>query len=219
MRDLYGPLACPPKKPFVLAQLGQSLDGFIATPSGASHYITGPESLIHLHRLRALSDAVIVGWRTVDADNPRLNVRHVPGKDPLRVIIDIEGKLPATHAVFSRHAPGALRLTGKAVAPLANIESETINVIKGRADPKSVIALLADRGCKTILVEGGGALVTDFFQSGMLDRLHLAIAPLLLGEGRRGIALPAAAGLDHAPRLTGRQYEMGNDVLFDFDLR
>nr|TFG54261.1 MAG: RibD family protein [Hyphomicrobiales bacterium] len=216
---LYGPIARPAKTPFVIAQLGQSLDGFIATLSGASHYITGPESLIHLHRLRALCDAVIVGRRTVEADNPQLNVRHVEGKDPLRVVIDIEGKLPSSHAAFSDQGPGALRLTGAGTAALANVQSEAVGVIEGRADPKSVIDLLAKRGCKTILVEGGGALVSGFLEAGVLDRLHLAIAPLLIGDGRRGIALTPAATLDAATRLRGRHYEMGGDVLFDFDLR
>ncbi|MEE8439219.1 MAG: RibD family protein [Micropepsaceae bacterium] len=217
--SLYGPLANPGKTPFVIAQLGQSLDGYIATQSGASHYVTGPESLIHLHRLRALCDAVVVGWRTVEADNPQLNIRHVDGEDPLRVIVDIEGKLPASHRAFSMQEPGALRLTGEGVPALGDVKSEVIDVADGRADPKAVIDLLAERGCKKILMEGGGALVSSFLNAHVLDRLHLAIAPLLLGEGKRGIATPAAPSLDEALRLQGRQYKMGNDVLFDFDLR
>ncbi len=217
--SLYGPLAKPGKTPFIVAQLGQSLDGYIATQSGASHYVTGPESLIHLHRLRALCDAVVVGWRTVEADNPQLNVRHVDGEDPLRVIIDIEGILPASHRVFSMQAPGALRLIGQGVPALGDVKSEVIDVADGRADPKAVVNLLAEHGCKKILIEGGGALVSGFLNAGVLDRLHLAIAPLVLGDGRRGIASPGAASLDEARRLQGRQYRMGSDVLFDFDLR
>jgi diaminohydroxyphosphoribosylaminopyrimidine deaminase/5-amino-6-(5-phosphoribosylamino)uracil reductase len=218
MLRLYGPLASPEKTPFVVAQLGQSLDGYIATESGASHYVTGPESLIHLHRMRALSDAVIVGWRTVAADDPQLTTRLVEGKDPLRIVIDIEGKLPASHKIFSSQSPGALRLTGKGVASLRNVNSEIVDLVDGRAHPKSLIDLLARKGCKTILIEGGGAIVSSFLEEGVLDRLHLGIAPLLIGKGRRGIAHAQAETLSNATRLKGRQYEMGSDVLFDFDL-
>jgi diaminohydroxyphosphoribosylaminopyrimidine deaminase/5-amino-6-(5-phosphoribosylamino)uracil reductase len=219
MLSLYGPLASPKKTPFVVAQLGQSLDGYIATESGASHYVTGPESLVHLHRMRALSNAVIVGWRTVAADDPQLTTRLIEGKDPLRIVIDIEGKLPASHKIFSSHVPGALRLTAKGVASLGGVKSEIVDLADGRADPKSVIDLLAKKGCKTILIEGGGAIVSSFLEEGVLDRLHLGIAPLLIGKGRRGIARGQAETLANATRLKGRQYEMGQDVLFDFDLR
>ncbi len=216
---LYGPLARPETTPFVIAQLGQSLDGYIATQSGASHYVTGPESLIHLHRLRALCDAVIVGWRTVVADDPQLSVRHVSGESPLSVVIDIEGKLPASHQVFLRQTPGALRLTGASVPALEEVRSESVGLDNGRANPQAVIDLLSQRGCKKILIEGGGAIVSSFLNAGVLDRLHLSVAPLLLGSGRRGIARPAAAKIQDALRLHGQQYAMGTDVLFDFDLR
>ncbi len=216
---LYGPLARPESTPLIVAQLGQSLDGYIATQSGASHYVTGPESLVHLHRLRALCDAVIVGWRTVAADDPQLSVRHVSGKSPLRVVIDIKGELPASHQVFLRRTPGALRLTGAKIAALEGVTSEAIELDNGRANPRAVIDLLSQKGCKKILVEGGGAIVSSFLNAGVLDRLHLSVAPLVLGNGRRGIARPAADKIQDALRLNGRQYAMGKDVLFDFDLR
>lgn len=216
---LYGPLARAENTPFAIAQLGQSLDGYIATASGASHYVTGTESLVHLHRLRALCDAVVVGWRTVAADDPQLNVRHVKGTSPLRVVIDIEGKLPASHKVFRSPTPGCLRLTGANVPALPNVESVAVGSDDGRADPKEIVDVLQMRGCQRILVEGGGAIVSSFLDAGVLDRLHIAVAPLLLGDGRRGIARSAAERIEDGLRLTGRQYAMGEDVLFDFDLR
>jgi len=81
----------------VIGQLGQSLDGRIATPSGKSHYITGPESLVHLHRMRAWVDAVIVGAGTVAADNPQLTVRRVEGRNPVRVVIDPSLQIGRAH--------------------------------------------------------------------------------------------------------------------------
>ncbi len=215
---LYGPVARAFKTPFVIAQLGQSLDGYIATQSGASHYVTGPASLIHLHRLRALCDAVIVGWRTVAADDPQLTVRHVEGDNPLRVVVDMEGRLPPHHRLFTAMPGGALRLTGPGVAPLSNVDSEQLPLKEGRADPHEIVAALTRRGCKNILVEGGGALVSSFLRAGALDRLHIAVAPLLIGEGRKGIDLPASGTLKEALRPQSRYFEMGDDVLFDLAL-
>ena len=85
--DLFLPLVAQ-AGPWVIAQLGQSLDGRIATASGASHYINALEARTHLHRLRAVVDAVVVGVGTVNADDPQLTVRHVPGANPLRVVLD-----------------------------------------------------------------------------------------------------------------------------------
>ena len=83
-----------PARSYVVAQLGQSLDGRIATPTGASKYINGPNALDFLHQLRASVDAVVVGIGTVIADDPLLTVRRVPGRSPSRVIIDPNGRLP-----------------------------------------------------------------------------------------------------------------------------
>lgn len=215
---LYLPIAAPSRVPFVMAQLGQSLDGYIATSSGASHYVTGPESLVHLHRLRALCDTVIVGWRTVAADDPLLTVRRVTGENPLRVVIDVAGRLPATHRVFASTAPGALRLTGPNVPLLEGVESIALPLEGSRYHPEDVVAALEARGCRRILVEGGGITVSNFLAARALSRLHIAVAPLIVGEGRRGLALPGVATLNDALRPPSRHYAMGADVLFDLDL-
>ena len=217
--DLYGPIAAPRTTPFLIGQLGQSLDGFIAAKTGASHYINGEESLLHLHRLRALCDAVVVGWKTVAADDPQLTVRRAAGKDPLRVVIDMRGMLGPNRRAFSSRPPGALRITGENGPALPGVESETVRTSEGLADPRAIIEILARRGCKRILVEGGGVLVSNFAAAGALDRLHISVAPLLIGEGRRGIALPAAESLAGALRPHCRHYKMGTDMLFDLDLR
>jgi riboflavin-specific deaminase-like protein len=216
--DLYGPIATAAQVPFVVAQLGQSLDGFIATRSGASHYVTGLESLVHLHRLRALCDAVIVGWRTVAADNPQLTVRRVEGKSPMRVVVDAKGQLSPAMRVFANDAPGAIRVTAPGAADLPGVQSIRLAEEMGRIDPVAIVDALAAQGHKRILVEGGGGLVTSFLAAGVLDRLHLAIAPILIGEGRRGLSLPAVESLDDAHRPPSRHFAMGNDVLFDLDL-
>jgi len=94
--DLYGTLALPPlgKNFNVIAQIGQSLDGRIATVSGDAQDISGEDGLAHLHRLRALADAVVIGVKTALHDNPRLTVRLAEGRNPARVVIDPDGRLP-----------------------------------------------------------------------------------------------------------------------------
>ncbi|MEQ8604712.1 MAG: RibD family protein [Marivibrio sp.] len=217
MRALYGPLLAPA---FAIGQLGQSLDGHIATDSGASHYVTGPESLVNLHRLRALADAVLVGWRTAAADDPQLTVRNVDGPNPRRVVLDRDGRLPGALRLFTGPAPGALRVTGPGAPALARVESVVLPLDPdGRIAPAAILEALAARGLRRVLVEGGGSLVSAFVAAGALDRLHVAVAPLITGKGRPGLALPGVADLRGALRPPARTYAMGADVLFDLDLR
>ena len=100
--DLYLPIcSATVEHPITVGHLGQSLDGFIATHAGESRYVTGQENIVHLHRLRALCDAVVVGARTVASDNPRLTTRLVEGPNPLRVIMVPARRLDASHRVFT----------------------------------------------------------------------------------------------------------------------
>ena len=98
--QLYLPL-CEPQRPFMVGHLGQSLDGRIATESGASHYVTGPVDIRHNHRMRALFDAIIVGAGTAVHDDPQLTVRECEGDSPIRVVIDAERRLSADLKLFS----------------------------------------------------------------------------------------------------------------------
>ncbi len=223
--DLYLPICgATAARPITLAHLGQSLDGFIATSSGESCWVTGPENILHLHRLRALCDAVIVGAGTVEADNPRLTTRLVAGSNPLRVVIDPACRLTAAHAVFSdREAPTVRAIVaGTAAAAAARERGEDVlevQALHDTMDLRDLIRQLRTRGHSRIFVEGGGVTVSSFLEAGLLDRLHITIAPLLIGLGRPALRMPPRLHLRDCLRLHHRVYRAGLDILFDCDLR
>lgn len=214
--DLYIPLTRGPD--LVIGQLGQSLDGRIATVSGNSHYITGPENIRHLHRLRALVDAVIVGAVTVALDDPELTVRKVEGENPVRVVLDPDGRLGQDRRAFSDGAAPTLvvrRAPGDGPPEVLTLPASGAEGF----EPGAVLEALRARGLRRVLVEGGGVTVSRFLEAGVLDRLHLAVAPMLMGSGRPGITLPPIETLDQSLRAQCRHVPLGDDLLFDLDLR
>jgi diaminohydroxyphosphoribosylaminopyrimidine deaminase / 5-amino-6-(5-phosphoribosylamino)uracil reductase len=223
--DLYLPICSATSvRPLTVGHLGQSLDGFIATHAGESRWVTGPENVLHSHRLRALCDAVVVGAGTVAADDPRLTTRLVAGPNPLRVILDPSRRLREDHRVFSDTEAESIYVCARSRVRAGERSFGRAMVVgvagtsAGGIDIADVSRLLRARGCKRVFVEGGGVTVSMFLEAGLLDRLHVAVAPLLIGDGRPAIRLspPAALGDCHRPRY--RVFRMGPDVLFDCDL-
>lgn len=217
---LYGPVAEPSALPFVIGQLGQSLDGRIATPSGHSHYVNGPAAITHLHRLRALVDAVVIGVGTALADDPRLTVRHVSGRNPARVVIDPNGRLPPGSALLREDGARRIVVGGGREPPAAGVERLDLPLRDGLLDPLAIVSALAGCGLSRVLVEGGGRTVSAFLAAGALTRLHVSVAPLVIGSGPCGLCLPAIDRLDSALRPAVSVYRFGDqdgqgDVLFD----
>jgi riboflavin-specific deaminase-like protein len=216
---LFGPLRAGVVDDLVvIGQIGQSIDGRIATTTGRSHYINGSVSLLHLHRLRAVVDAVVVGVGTVCADDPQLSVRHVNGPSPARVVIDPNGRSPP-HARLFATGPRTLVVTAEGCAcEFIDHEVVTVEARGGFLAPAEILAGLAERGLRRFLIEGGAKTLSYFLEAGCLDRLHIMVAPLILGAGRPGIAFGEIDRLEDALRLPARHYQLGEDVLFDFDL-
>jgi len=218
--DIYLPVRLATD--LVMGQLGQSLDGRIATEGGASHYVTGQEDIERLHRLRALVDAVIVGATTVAYDDPRLTARLTEGPNPVRVVLDPSERLDAERRVFSEPAAPTLVVRRGPGGRGAEAVHEELRVPWSDRDGLDLVALLEQlrgRGLRRILVEGGGVTVSRFLQAGLLDRLHLTVAPILIGSGRPSITLDPIVSLDEALRPACRRFTLGEDVLFDLDLR
>lgn len=219
--DQFGPLQTGVVDDMiVIGQVGQSLDGRIATVSGHSKYINGPAGLTHLHRLRALVDAVVVGVGTALADDPQLTVRRVAGPQPARVVIDPNGRLLAGARLFASDGARRLLVTaeGTRCAPPAGVEILALPTNDKFIAPRTILAALADRGMRRILIEGGADTVSRFLAAGCLDRLHVVVAPIILGSGRASFALPPIERADQALRIPIRAHQLDDEVLFDCDL-
>lgn len=209
-----------PKRPFVIAQLGQSLDGRIATLSGESRWINKPAALVHVHRIRAAVDAVVVGIGTVVADDPMLNVRHVEGRNPARVVIDPNGRLPLTARLLADD--GCRRvIVGQGQAGLPK-GVEVIDLARGPdgLSPRDVAAALYAAGLHSMLVEGGARTISGFIDDDAVDRLHVLVAPVILGSGKPGLSLKPIARLSEALRPSAAIHVLPDgDVIFDCDMR
>jgi diaminohydroxyphosphoribosylaminopyrimidine deaminase / 5-amino-6-(5-phosphoribosylamino)uracil reductase len=220
--DLYAPVCLAHAgRVLTVAHLGQSLDGYIATASGDAYYVTGPDNVRHLHRLRALSAAVVVGAGTVARDDPQLTVRHVAGPNPVRVVLDPSARLDARRRVFTDAAAPTLVVHAAGLGAPAPGLAEILHVpVDGGALKLDVLLeRLRERGLFSVFVEGGGSTVSRFLEAGLLDRLHVAIAPLVTGRGQPGLTLPARERIAECLRPAHRVFTMGGDVLFDCDLR
>lgn len=213
----------PAGAPVVVGQLGQSLDGRVATETGHSKYISGQGALAHLHRLRAAADVVVVGVNTVIVDDPALTVRHAPGRSPARVVIDPLGRLPGDARCLST-ADGArvavLRPAGAAPPPPGVELIETPAAPDGRMAPAAIRAALTAHGLPRILIEGGPDTLSRAIDAGVVDLLHVMVAPIIIGSGKPGLTLPPIARLDGAlrPAVEVSVFDDG-DVLFACDLR
>lgn len=212
-------------RPLVIVKCAVSVDGRIAAADGSSQWLTGPEARAAAHALRAECDAIAVGSGTVLADDPALTVR-LPGYDgpqPLRVVLDGRGRTTPDRRVLDDTAPTLvavrddapdvqkLRDAGAQVAVLPAAGEQGV-------DLRVLLDLLGERGVRSVLVEGGAAVVTAFIAAGLWDRLVVHVAAVLLGEAGRPLLVGDGIGtLAGAPRLrldaVGRA---GDDVLLRY---
>jgi 5-amino-6-(5-phosphoribosylamino)uracil reductase/diaminohydroxyphosphoribosylaminopyrimidine deaminase/5-amino-6-(5-phosphoribosylamino)uracil reductase len=211
--------------PTITISYAQTVDGRLATSSGSSQWISSPESLRFAHALRSEHDAVVVGAGTVCKDDPRLTVRLVPGRDPLRVIVDSTLRTPLSAAVLANGAAKGTILAATERVPTgqcARARSLGATVLqlpgdaKGRVDLGALLSELDARGVESVLVEGGAALITSFLCNRLVDRLAVCIAPKILGSGIEAIGDLGICHLTDSLTLTNISVvPSGVDIILD----
>jgi diaminohydroxyphosphoribosylaminopyrimidine deaminase/5-amino-6-(5-phosphoribosylamino)uracil reductase len=210
-------------RPFITVKYAQSLDGRIATSRGDSRWISSEPSRRFAHRLRAQHDAIMVGIGTVRADNPQLTVRSVKGRNPLRIVLDsrlciplnaqvLQGEAKTLIVTTDEHAKKKVQAIQKQGKEVLLIQRDT----KGRVELKTLIQMLAERGISSILVEGGREIITSLLKGGLVKRMVVMTAPLILGKGIEGIGDLGITDLQGAIRpSTCKISRTEEDVIFD----
>lgn len=207
-------------RPHVTLKLAATLDGRIATRSGDSRWVTGPEARAYVHRLRDATDAVLVGAGTVRADDPRLTTRLQGGggRDPLRVVLDSRLRLPPESRVLRPRSEAATLVAhvgGRPPArPRRGVEYLRCRSSGGRVDLRDLLVRLGRRGVTTLLVEGGGEVAASLLAAGLVDRLLLFVAPRIAGGGLSW--MPGDGPERMADALAVRDLEvrrLGSDIL------
>ncbi|HHO51081.1 MAG TPA: bifunctional diaminohydroxyphosphoribosylaminopyrimidine deaminase/5-amino-6-(5-phosphoribosylamino)uracil reductase RibD, partial [Deltaproteobacteria bacterium] len=213
--------------PEVTAKAAISADGHIATATGESQWITGPQARQHGHVLRARHDAILVGIGTALADDPRLNTRLPPGvlpgpqisRDPVPVVLDTHLRLPGTAQLLQ--GPGAVVICGPE-APQRELQAEIVRVPRlpgGGVDPVAALAALSERGLHRVLVEGGGRIHRTLLDAALVDNLELYLAPIVLPGGRPWVAGPPVEALEQGFGMELVETErLGPDVRLSFRL-
>lgn len=218
------------RRPFVTLKVAMSLDGKIAGWDRSSRWITGEAARREGHRLRSEADAIAVGISTILADDPELTVRLEPAwpREPYRVVVDSHGRTPVTARVIAAGRPERTLIAVTESAPgdrLRALEAAGSQVLRlpsrdGRVDLNALMADLAQREVTALLLEGGGELNAGFLEAGLVDRVLVFVAPMLLGGRQAPTPLEGPGrGLKEAFRLTGMTVRaMGEDLLIEGDI-
>ena len=212
--------ACVHGLPEVTCKAAISLNGAIATESGESQWITGPEARQSGHRMRATHEAIMVGIGTVLADNPRLNCRAMGGRDPIPVVLDTHLRIPSDAALFSA-GRRSIVICGHD-APERDLAADIIRVgldDSGRVHLEEALSALVKRDIHRVLVEGGAHLHGAMIESRLVDTLLLYVAGMVIPGGRSWLAGSSLQHLEDAPRFGPPHVKtVGDDVLLTYEL-
>ena len=178
--------------PFVVAKFAMSLDGKIATSSGDSRWITGPEARTRANGLRCVYDAVMVGVNTVVSDDPALTARDTEGRplerQPLRVIVDSRGTTPEDAKLFGEPGETLVAVAEPQKGRIGELRKAGAEIVEvpgqdGKVDIRDLLRVLAIREVTGVLVEGGGRLLGSLFDARLVDKVIVFIAPVVIGGG------------------------------------
>ena len=214
-------------RPFVIAKSAQTMDGWTATSTGHSKWITNERSRRYVHRLRDMVDGVMVGIGTVIADNPSLTTRlkNRRGKDPVRIIADTHLRTPRDARVINHDSSSMTLLAiGEGVPPerLENREKNLVSTVvcptkDGKVDLAALMDILGDMSITSLLVEGGAAIMGVLIRERLVDKFYIFRAPKILG-GDDGFPMAKGAGpqrMDECMTLKNQRISrLGDDTLF-----
>ena len=202
-------------KKLVIAQIGQSIDGRIALNNGNSHYINNPKSIIYLHCLRSISDAIIVGSNTIKKDDPLLTTRKIKGTNPKRIIIDGSLSLNNKYKIFNDGNENIIFTKSNKNIRLNN---STIIRLKEKNFTKNFITQIKKLKYKNILVEGGSKTISELINNKYIDILQFLIAPILIGSGINSLNLKEISNLNKAIRPKHNFNELENEIIVNLFL-
>ena len=202
-------------KKLVIAQIGQSIDGRIALNNGNSHYINNPKSIIYLHCLRSISDAIIVGSNTIKKDDPLLTTRKIKGTNPKRIIIDGSLSLNNKYKIFNDGNENIIFTKSNKNIRLNN---STIIRLEEKNFTKNFITQIKKLKYKNILVEGGSKTISELINNKYIDILQFMIAPILIGSGINSLNLKEISNLNKAIRPKHNFNGLENEIIVNLFL-
>jgi len=211
--------------PLVTAKFAQTLDGRIATASGNSRWISSAESRKLAHKLRATNDAVMVGIGTVLGDDPRLTVRLVKGRNPIRVILDSRLRIPLEAKVLTGQEEAITMIAATSHADekkLSLLRNRGIEVLtiprdeRGKIDLQHLLKTLGQRGISSVLVEGGAEVITSLLRLNLVDKLVIIVAPKIMGKGIEAVGELNTGEVSKTLKLSFQKvYRMGEDLIIE----
>jgi diaminohydroxyphosphoribosylaminopyrimidine deaminase/5-amino-6-(5-phosphoribosylamino)uracil reductase len=216
-------------KPFITLKWAQTLDGYVAAPNGTSQWISGKSARTKVHEWRAQYDAVLVGRQTAKLDNPSLTVRMIQGRQPKRILVDGPGTSSRSikllsdqfeeNTIIITHNPEFLKVDDPLLALLTPdyFRGKRILVGKkeGHTDLNEAFIELGKMGIASILIEAGSQLSTALLKQNLVDKLHVFVAPKLMGGGKPAVNGLGLSHIDDAFSLKNSSWEqVGEDLLF-----
>ena len=222
---LLGPVRPHPHRPFVALKFAQSLDGRVATSTGDSRWLSGEPERRLSHAIRAACDGVLVGVGTVIRDEPELTVRMVSGASPMRVVLDSRLRTPPWAKVLGPEAITTVLTTGQSdprrrdLLQRRGVRVEVLPDDGGRVDLAAAFAALRTAGTESLVVEGGATVITALLASGLVDRVIVALAPIVLGKGTDAVGDLGIRRVAEGIRLVNQSVvAVGDDVVLAFDV-
>ena len=211
--------------PYITVKYAQTLDGRIATKSGDSQWISSEASRRYVHRLRSINQGIMVGAGTVVADNPQLTVRHVRGKNPFRIIVDSKLRIPIKSSVLTDANACLTIIATTSDAPAAKIAAVKKRGVEvwvvrkerdGRVGLRDLLKQLGKMEIMSVLIEGGSEIITSLLKSGLVDKMIIPIAPMIVGKGLEAIGDLNINKINKAIRFTSfKTMKKGDDIIFE----